>query len=118
MGRKNTVPYGLYRAHGFISAHLAQQTGFGEEDLDLTWKALREMFHHDRSAARGEMSARGLYVFKHDGALGNSPAHSLFEHIVPKLNEGVIVPRSFADYSVHVDDDSLPDGVELRRLIG
>jgi hypothetical protein len=81
MGRKHTVPYGLYMAHGFVSSFLAKQTGFGEEDLELLWQALEQMFEHDRSAARGEMATRGLYVFKHDSELGNARAHELFERI-------------------------------------
>ena len=116
MGRKFTVPYGLYVAHGFVSAHLADQTGFSEGDLDLLWQALSNMFEHDRSAARGEMATRGLYVFKHEGKLGNAPAYSLFERI--KARKQVEVPRSFADYTVSVDAENLPNGVELLRLVG
>ncbi|PIQ09933.1 MAG: type I-C CRISPR-associated protein Cas7/Csd2 [Hydrogenophilales bacterium CG_4_9_14_3_um_filter_59_35] len=117
MGRKFTVPYGLYAAHGFVSSFLAKQTGFDENDLELLWQALAQMFEHDRSAARGEMSTRGLYVFKHDGQLGNAPAHSLFAHIQPKLKDGVIVPRDFSDYIVTVDESKVP-GVELLRKVG
>jgi CRISPR-associated protein Csd2 len=116
MGRKFTVPYGLYVAHGFVSAHLADQTSFSEDDLELLWQALTEMFEHDRSAARGEMATRGLYVFKHEGKLGNAPAYSLFERI--KAEKQVEVPRSFKDYVVTVDTDNLPNGVELLRKIG
>ena len=112
-GRKHTVPYGLYMAHGFVSSFLAKQTGFSEDDLELLWQALSQMFEHDRSAARGEMTTRGLYVFKHDSELGNAPAHSLFERIQPKLKEGVSVPRSFDDYDVAVDKANLPSGVTL-----
>lgn len=115
MGRKFTVPYGLYVAHGFVSAHLANQTGFNEEDLELLWQSLVNMFEHDRSAARGEMSTRGLYVFKHDSQLGNAPAYSLFERIQPKLKNDVVVPRSFDDYQVDVNDTGLPSGVTLER---
>jgi CRISPR-associated protein Csd2 len=118
MGRKFTVPYGLYRTHGFISAHLAGQTGFSDEDLELFWQALTQMFEHDRSAARGEMTTRGLYVFEHASKLGNAPAHSLFERIEPGLNAGVIVPRQFSDYSVAVDETGLPAGVTLHRMLG
>lgn len=118
MGRKFTIPYGLYVAHGFVSAHLANQTGFGEDDLKLLWQSLTNMFEHDRSAARGEMSTRGLYVFKHDSELGNAPAHSLFSRIQPKLNEGVAVARDFTDYNVTVDDTGLPSGVALQRIVG
>ena len=92
MGRKFTVPYGLYVAHGFVFSLLAKQTGFDEEDLALLWQALAQMFEHHRSAARGQMSTRGLYVFKHDSELGNAPAHSLFTRIQPKLNEGATAP--------------------------
>jgi CRISPR-associated protein Csd2 len=81
MGRKFTVPYGLYRSHGFISAHLARQTGFDNDDLELFFKALEQMFEHDRSAARGQMATRGLYVFEHESELGNAPAHALFEQL-------------------------------------
>ena len=113
MGRKHTVPYGLYVAHGFVSSHLAAQTGFSEDDLNLLWKALGNMFEHDRSAARGEMTTRGLYVFKHDSQLGNAHAHSLFARIQPKLKEGAIVPRDFDDYTVSVNEADLPHGVTL-----
>lgn len=123
MGRKFTIPYGLYVAHGFVSAHLANQTGFSDEDLELLWQSLAQMFEYDRSAARGEMATRGLYVFKHDGQLGNAPAHSLFAHIQPKLNDGITVPRDFSDYTVSVDDQEMAigahkivaPGVELER---
>ena len=118
MGRKFTVPYGLYVAHGFVSAHLANQTGFSEEDLELLWQSLAQMFEHDRSAARGEMATRGLYVFKHDSELGNAPAHSLFARIQPKLKEDVTVPRDFGDYTVMVDKNDLPQGVSLMRVVG
>jgi CRISPR-associated protein Csd2 len=120
MGRKNTIPYGLYRAHGFISAPLAAQTGFSEDDLDLLWKALEQMFEHDRSAARGEMATRGLYVFKHDSNLGNAPAHKLFERISIKRasdNGSPRPPRAFSDYAVTVDRDKLPAGVELIERV-
>lgn len=113
MGRKHTVPYGLYVAHGFVSAFLADQTGFSDDDLDLFWQALLDMFEHDRSAARGQMATRGLYVFKHDSKLGNAHAHSLFERIKAVKNSEV--PRSFADYTVQVDDADLPAGITLLR---
>jgi CRISPR-associated protein Csd2 len=116
MGRKFTIPYGLYRAHGFISARLAAQTGFNEQDLELLWEALQNMFEHDRSAARGEMATRGLYVFKHDSELGNAPAHALFERVRPKLKEGVTVARSFDDYEVTAEEAGLPSGVTLLRM--
>ena len=118
MGRKFTIPYGLYVAHGFVSAHLADQTGFSESDLELLWQALGNMFEHDRSAARGEMSTRGLYVFKHEGKLGNAPAYSLFERIKAELKDKDSVPRNFSDYTVTVDADNLPNGVELLTLVG
>jgi CRISPR-associated protein Csd2 len=115
MGRKHTVPYGLYMAHGFVSSFLAKQTGFSDDDLNLLWQALTQMFEHDRSAARGEMNTRGLYVFKHDSELGNAPAHALFERICPKLKDGVTVPRSYDDYEVAVNEANLPVGVTLTR---
>jgi CRISPR-associated protein Csd2 len=118
MGRKFTIPYGLYRAHGFISAHLANQTGFSEDDLELFWKALEQMFEHDRSAARGLMSTRGLYIFKHESSLGNAHAHSLFERIKINRKEGVEVARSFADYNVEVDQSDFPQGVTLQKIVG
>lgn len=117
MGRKYTVPYGLYRAHGFVSANLAGQTGFSEEDLDLFWDALLNMFEHDRSAARGLMSTRGLYVFEHSSALGNAPASQLFERITVKRKEGSEGPvRSFKDYEVEVDESNLGEVNLLRKL--
>ena len=115
MGRKHTVPYGLYRTHGFVSAFLAKQTGFSEDDLALFWQALGQMFEHDRSAARGEMTTRGLYVFKHESELGNAPAHLLFERIQVQRKRDVEVPRSFADYEVKIAADDLPSGVTLLQ---
>lgn len=100
MGRKFTVPYALYRAQGFVSAHLAAQTGFDEADLDLFWRALTRMFDHDRSAARGEMATQGLFVFRHESALGNAPAHKLFDLIRIDRMDSPSPPRSFADYAV------------------
>lgn len=125
MGRKHTVPYGLYVAHGFVSSFLAKQTGFGEEDLELLWQALGQMFEHDRSAARGEMATRGLYVFKHDSELGNASAHALFDRLQVKPLHPGVAARSFADYAVTFDgeavavgDISAPvaPGVQLKRL--
>jgi CRISPR-associated protein Csd2 len=116
MGRKFTVPYGLYAAHGFVSSFLAKQTGFDENDLELLWQALAQMFEHDRSAARGEMSTRGLYVFKHDSELGNAPAHSLFDLIHIKKNTDEPA-RDFSDYTVTVDDANVPVGVSLLRKV-
>ena len=118
MGRKHTVPYGLYVAHGFVSSHLAAQTDFSDDDLNLLWESLTNMFEHDRSAARGEMATRGLYVFKHNSQLGNAHAHSLFARIQPKLKDGVTVPRDFVDYTVTVNENELPTGVALMRLVG
>jgi len=102
MGRKFTIPYGLYRAHGFISAHLAAQTGFSEDDLALLWDALSNMFEHDHSAARGQMTTRGLYIFQHDSALGNAPSHRLFERVSVALSDPASTPRHFADYTITV----------------
>lgn len=116
MGRKFTVPYGLYRAHGFVSAHLAEQTGFSAEDLDLFWRALLHMFEHDRSAARGLMSTRGLYVFEHESKLGNAPAHALLERISVRQKEPSAPARSFADFEVSVNRDGLPQGVKLLEM--
>ena len=130
MGRKHIVPYGLYRAHGYVSASLAgderKGTGFSEDDLDLLWSALEQMFDHDRSAARGEMAARRLILFKHDSPLGNTPAHRLFERVaVKRICEGeeyepgerrahnLPPARAYADYVVHVDAGKLPSGVEF-----
>lgn len=116
MGRKATVPYGLYVCHGFISANLAQQTGFSEEDLELFWAALKNMFDVDRSAARGLMSAQKLIVFKHDSVLGNAPANKLFDLVkVEKVCDGA--PRSFSDYTVTIDKDNLPANVTVEELI-
>ena len=116
MGRKATVPYGLYVCHGFISANLAQQTGFSEEDLALFWDALKNMFDVDRSAARGLMSAQKLIVFKHDSMLGNAPANKLFDLVkVEKTCEGA--PRSFNDYKVTIDKDGIPANVTVEELI-
>jgi CRISPR-associated protein Csd2 len=117
MGRKHTVPYGLYVAHGFVSSFLAKQTGFSEDDLTLLWQALGQMFEHDRSAARGEMATRGLYVFKHDSELGNAPAHTLFDRIQVKRKDGVEAPRGFGDYEVTLDNAGLPAGVTLNTLV-
>lgn len=116
MGRKNTVPYGLYVAHGFVSAHLAAQTGFSTEDLDLFWKALCEMFEHDRSAARGLMSTQKLVIFKHDSALGNAPAHKLFERVTLKRKDDSKPARCFSDYALTIDRAALPHGVSIIEM--
>lgn len=116
MGRKSTVPYGLYVCHGFISANLAKQTGFSDEDLQLFWQALQNMFDTDRSAARGLMSAQKLIVFEHETALGNAPANKLFDRVsISKTCLGA--PRSFADYKVEIDRDGMPSGVSIKELI-
>lgn len=116
MGRKATVPYGLYVCHGFISANLAKQTGFSEEDLELFWDALKNMFDVDRSAARGLMSAQKLIVFKHDSVLGNAPANKLFDLVkIEKKCDGA--PRKFDDYKVSIDKDNCPSGVCIEELI-
>jgi len=113
-GRKNTVPYGIYVAHGFVSAHLAYQTSFSEEDLELFWNALISMFEHDRSAARGLMATRGLIVFKHDTALGNAPAHKLFDLVQVKRKTDAAMPaREFRDYEIVIDKAHVPNGVTL-----
>jgi CRISPR-associated protein Csd2 len=119
MGRKHIVPYGLYRAHGFVSAKLAERTGFSEDDLNLLWRALGNMFEHDRSAARGEMAARKLIVFEHELPLGNAPAHVLFEGVrVKRINGEADTPaRAFADYEVELNRESLPPGVTLREYV-
>ncbi len=116
MGRKFTIPYGLYRAHGFVSAHLAGETGFDDTDLGLLWEALCNMFEHDRSATRGEMTTRGLFVFKHTSPLGCAPAHKLFERIKVERKPGIEVARCFEDYQVIVDDGNLPEGVTLIKM--
>ena len=117
MGRKNLIPYGLYRCHGFISAYLAEQTGFSDDDLALFWQALAQMFDHDRSAARGTMAPQKLIIFKHATALGNAPAHKLFERVTVVRKPGVDAARSFADYVVTISRDGLPTGVELLELL-
>lgn len=118
MGRKHTIPYGLYQAHGFVSAFLANQTGFSKDDLDLLWQALEHMFEHDRSAARGQMATRGLYVFEHDSKLGNAHAHDLFKRIQVKRKDLEKPARAFENYAVEVGEANLPAGVTLHRKIG
>jgi len=118
MGRKHTVPYGVYVAHGFVSSFLAKQTGFGDDDLELLFKALEQMFEHDRSAARGEMATRGLYVFKHDSELGNAPAHALFDRLkVKPLVEGAVT-RSFDGYQVTFDGQAVTPGQPIAAAPG
>lgn len=117
MGRKHIVPYALYRADGFISAPLAAKTGFSEEDLALLWQSLMQMFDHDRSAARGKMTARSLIVFKHETKLGNAPAHKLLDLVKPALKEDRPA-RSFDDYEIPpVPASALPEGVEVLNLL-
>ena len=116
MGRKSIVPYGLYRADGYVSAMLAQKvTGFSDEDLNLLWTAIINMFEHDRSAARGKMCVRKLYVFKHDTALGNAPAHVLFDKLSIKKKDGVETPRSFSDYEIKFGEN-MPEGVQCLEM--
>lgn len=117
MGRKALLPYGLYVCHGFFNAHFAEQTGVSSADLELFWQALTNMFEQDHSAARGMMACRGLYVFTHDNKLGNAPAHKLFDRISVERKPGVEAPRKFADYNVTVNEDGLPDGVALTRVL-
>lgn len=116
MGRKHIVPYALYKVEGYVSAKLANDeskgTGFSEDDLKLFWEALVNMFEHDHSAARGKMASRRLFIFKHKDELGNAPSHKLFDMIKVEKNDGVIIPRKFADYGVKVEG-SAPEGVEL-----
>jgi len=119
MGRKHILPYGLYRAHGFVSAKLAERTGFSDDDLQLLWRALINMFEHDRSAARGEMAARKLIVFEHASAMGDAPAHVLFDTV--KVERATLEDdgpaRSFSDYRVHIDADALPRGISVREYL-
>jgi len=126
MGRKHVVPYGLYRAHLFVNAKLAERTGFGQEDLDHVFDALKSMFEHDRSAARGEMASRKLIVFKHSSALGNAPAHQLFDRVIVQRKfrgdlyaldderlDNALPARRYEDYEVSVLHDRLPEGIEI-----
>lgn len=115
MGRKHIVPYGLYRAEGFVSANLARKTtGFTEEDLELLWQAILNMFENDRSAARGMMAVRRLIIFRHESELGDAPAWKLFELVKAQRREGVTTPRDFSDYEVTVDETNLPEGVKCE----
>ncbi|WP_017306221.1 type I-C CRISPR-associated protein Cas7/Csd2 [Spirulina subsalsa] len=115
MGRKTQIPYGLYRGFGFFSPFLAQQTGVTEEDLALFWQAIQGMWELDRSASRGLMALRGLYIFSHEKRLGNAPAHKLFDRIT--VESGSNAPRSFKDYQVVINKEDLPEGVELTELV-
>ena len=115
MGRKYIVPYGLYRAEGYVSANLARKTtGFSEEDLELLWTAILNMFENDHSAARGKMAVRELIIFKHDSELGNAPSYKLFDAVTVARKDGIAVPRSYQDYTVTVAD-TLPEGVHCER---
>lgn len=117
MGRKNIVPYGLYRAEGYISANLARKvTGFSEEDLELLWEAIINMFEHDHSAARGKMAVRELIVFKHSKELGDCPAYRLFDAVEVKKKDGVEYPRKYQDYTVQIHDEQIPETVEVKRM--
>jgi CRISPR-associated protein Csd2 len=130
MGRKHVVPYGLYRAHIFVNARLAERTGFGQEDLDLVFEALKSMFEHDRSAARGEMASRRVIAFRHSSALGNASAHELFDRVmVQRKFRGDLYPlnderldnapptRRYEDYDISVRKDGLPEGIEIINLL-
>lgn len=117
MGRKEIIPYALYVCHGFISPHLAEDTGFSKEDLDLLWEALKNIFEHDHSAARGEMASRKLYIFEHENPLGNAPAHKLFDLIDIKRKETSKPARKFSDYEITVDENKVPEGVTLKEML-
>lgn len=130
MGRKHIVPYGLYRIHGFVNAKLAERTGFGEEDMELVWQAMSQLYDLDRSAARGEMAAQRLIAFRHDSALGNAPAHKLFERVtVNRVFNGESLPvgdprthnwppaRAFSDYEIMLNDSNLPSGITIEEKI-
>lgn len=116
MGRKYILPYALYRCEGYISANLARKTtGFSEEDLELLWEAILNMFENDRSAARGKMAVRELIIFKHESELGNAPAYKLFDLVKVEKKEGVTEPRAYTDYTVSVEENQLPQGVSCTR---
>ncbi|EET62044.1 hypothetical protein BRYFOR_05707 [Marvinbryantia formatexigens DSM 14469] len=118
MGRKNIVPYALYRAEGYISANLARKvTGFSEDDLELLWEAIINMFEHDHSAARGKMAVRELIVFKHSKELGDCPAYRLFDAIEVRRKDEVVYPRKYQDYVVDIHEEMIPDTVEMQRKI-
>ena len=117
MGRKYILPYALYRCEGYVSANLARKvTGFSDEDLELLWQAILNMFENDHAAGRGKMAVRELIIFKHDSELGNAPAHKLFELVKAEKKEGVTSPRSYSDYNVTVDGGHLPQGVTCRIM--
>ncbi len=118
IGRKTLIPYGLYVGRGFFSAHSARQTGVTAEDLELFWDALLYMWDFDRSASRGTMSPRGIYIFTHEKKYGNAPVHELFDRIKPSLDDPDTSPRRFSDYTVRVEEEDLPEGVTLTRILG
>ena len=118
MGRKSIVPYGLYRAEGYISANLARKvTGFSEDDLELLWEAIINMFENDHSAARGKMAVRELIVFKHSKELGDCPAYKLFDAVEVKKNDDVEYPRRYQDYCVKIHEENIPQSIEIKRMI-
>jgi CRISPR-associated protein Csd2 len=118
MGKKNIVPYALYRVDGYISAHLAKQTHFDEDDLQLLWQALINMFDHDHSAARGKMTARALVTFKHDSALGNAQAHTLLDRLkVARSESGTGPARAYSDYRATLDEGNLPEGITIEKRL-
>ena len=117
MGRKYIVPYGLYRAEGYVSANLARKTtGFSENDLELLWQAILNMFELDHSAARGKMSVRDLIVFRHASELGNAPAYKLFERVKVSKKPEVVSPRAYSDYKITIDETDWPEGVTYKRM--
>lgn len=116
MGRKAVVPYGLYRSFGFYTPHFGLKSGVQAEDLEVFWRALQMMWDVDRSASRGMMACRGIYIFSHTNALGDAPAHKLFERLEVKAKEGVKAPRSFSDYEVNINQGALPNGISLTSL--
>ena len=116
MGRKFTVPYGMYRCHGFINPFFARQTGFGEDDLQLFWKSLQNMFELDRSASRGQMTPQALVVFQHDEALGNAPAHQLQKRVSVVRRDPVTPARSSDDYAIQIDESDLPKGIAILKV--
>ncbi len=117
MGRKFTIPYALYRCHGYINPFLAAKTGFSEDDLECFWEALRQMFELDRSAARGQMAPRGLIVFEHESKLGSAPAHALQDRVGISLKAPAVSPRSFGDYTVSIEREGLPEGIKIHELL-
>lgn len=117
MGRKFTVPYGLYRAHGFVSAPLANQTGFSTDDLELLWETLQNMFEHDRSAARGLMGTRKLIIFEHESKMGNAPVQKLFDAVTAHKIDENKPARDFSDYKISINEDTIPQGVKVLELL-